>query len=436
MNRVVTNTLFLMAVCQNSYGASHGSLSNQDISDNAIICMSVGLQASVTGLDDLTLTAVKEDGNAGAIYQQSDTFQLEANGGVRLLASSGPLKYQTHEINVHYLLDGTLYSIATQENQIHSAHHTLTAIAQLGNISSQLAGSYASTLYLTVVPSIGADGGCGQQIVTSPVEESEWAFVAYEDLYPNAGDADYNDFVMAFQSSESYNASGELETINMTYIPVARGAGYNHSAHLNMDGELWNSKNITTVTDEMFAGDAIIKATYTNLSNGTEIEKYYRKDQDVTLFHNTRAALDGMANVYDNGDITEPLWKTELEITLANPDLNMYEQRGEISDDSYRIYLHVDNTNSDIDLYTVNQSDGMIDENGHPFGIIVPDTWQWPLENENINDAYPHFSEYRAWLAGETNELSYEAEHWYLSPATDGSVVSEETVEEILSYGQ
>lgn len=435
MNKVyrVGALCLLITIPVSTLAKSFGSLGAGALDDGAVICMSVGLQASLSGLDDLILSPTGLDGAAGTIYQATDEFFLESNGGVSVMASSNPLSFSGHEINTFYFIDGQLYARSTANNEIHSSNHSLTALAQLGNVSSQLAGSYATTVYLTVLPNLGVDGGCGQQTYTRPVESSNWAFVAYEDLYPNSGDADYNDFVMAFQSTESYNASGGLETINMSFIPVARGAGYNHSAHLDLDGEIWNSKNITTITDEMFAGDAIVKATYTNMSNGTEIEKYYSKDKDVTLFYNTRAALDGFANVYEDADLTSPLWKTDIEISLADPDLNMFLDRGLISDESYRIYLNVKNTNSDIDLYTVNSGDGMIDANGYPFGLVVPDSWRWPLEGVNMDSAYPLFAEYRAWLAGESEELSYEAEHWYLSPTTtDGLLIDQSKVDAIL----
>lgn len=436
-NKLAVLTFFSLSPFSQA-NQSFGNLESNNIDDDAIVCMTIGLQASVNGLDNLALTATGIDGAAGTVYQSTDEFNLESNGGVTLMASSNPMAYAGHEINTFYLIDGQLHSYSTENNEIHSSSHSFTGLAQLGNISSQLAGEYTTTVFLTVVPNLGVDGGCGQQSFTRPVESSNWAFIAYEDLYPNPGDADYNDFVMAFQSTESYNASGELETINMSFLPVARGAGYNHSAHLDLNGEIWNSHNVTTVTDEMFNGDAVIKATYTNMENGEEIEKYYTKDKrDVTLFYNTMATLDGFANVYDNDVLTSPLWKTDVEISLANPELNLLDDRGQVEDDSYRIYLNVKNTNKDIDLYTVNQSDGMIDSNGYPFGLIVPDSWQWPLERQNIDDAYPLFEEYRAWLSGESEELSYAAEHWYLSPTTtEGIIVDDEKVEAILNSAE
>ena len=49
------------------------------------------------------------------------------------------------------------------------------------------------------------------------------------------------------------------------------------------------------------------------------------------------------------------------------------------------------------------------------------------------DDVYPLFQEYRSWLAGDSEELSYAAEYWYLSSTTtDGIIVSEEKIESIL----
>lgn len=55
----------------------------------------------------------------------------------------------------------------------------------------------------------------------------------------------------------------------------------------------------------------------------------------------------------------------------------------------------------------------MIDQNGYPFGILVPENWAWMLEREHIEDAYPCFAEYRRFLNGESDVLSVEAANWF-----------------------
>jgi len=79
----------------------------------------------------------------------------------------------------------------------------------------------------------------------------------------------------------------------------------------------------------------------------------------------------------------------------------------------------VKNTSNDIDIASVNGADGMIDENGYPFGLVVPEEWAWPLEGVDINEVYPYFAEYRQWLNGEITSPSDEALHWYDYPADD-----------------
>ncbi|MCF6282598.1 MAG: hypothetical protein L3J28_10410 [Candidatus Polarisedimenticolaceae bacterium] len=39
-------------------------------------------------------------------------------------------------------------------------------------------------------------------------------------------------------------------------------------------------------------------------------------------------------------------------------------------------------------------------------------------ERVDINEAYPLFSDYRAWLSGESGSLSEMAAHWYDYPAS------------------
>jgi hypothetical protein len=70
-----------------------------------------------------------------------------------------------------------------------------------------------------------------------------------------------------------------------------------------------------------------------------------------------------------------------------------------------------------IDLGVINPCDGMLDENGNPFGLMVPTTWGWPLERNSINDAYFYFGEYTDYLNGKTDTINAEAQNGYNLPA-------------------
>lgn len=410
----------LVLTCPLAVGSSFGNLQQSSIQDEAIICMAIGVHASLSGLDDMFLLPIDTDGTAGALYSGSDKFMVESNDSLVITASGSNLQNGEDQVATWFFVDGQLGGNYQGENNPGQQEHELTIMAQLANISSQQSGFYQTSVTLTLQPDLGANDGCGAQQLTFPVNNSDaTAYMAWEDLYPYAGDADYNDFVMSYQATESFNASGGLESISLLFNPEARGAGYNHSVWLDMDGLVNGSKNIEFESEPLFYGDALIKVSYTNIENGNVVYRYFDKEDDVVLFHNTRATLDGFANVYPDGEHIDSKWKTSVEITLSDPSLNLLSDRGPISESSYRVYLSVMQTNKEIDLAAVNSEDGMIDSNGYPFGIVVPDNWQWPNERIQIDDAYPHFSEYRAWLAGETDTLSPEAEFWYTAPSTD-----------------
>ncbi|XOV86865.1 MAG: LruC domain-containing protein [Pseudomonadota bacterium] len=413
---------FLLLFSRPVHAASYGAPAGGAVQDNAIVCVSIGAYAELTGLDDFRLTASGTSGAAGTEYHGSDQFHLNSNVPVRIVIEALPLSNGEFSIDTTAMIDDFVQFFDTEGDAGHDGEHELSVRGRLGAISSQLAGNYQTTITLTVLPLAGGGAGCGEVSLTFPGEaNANYAVLAFEDLYPRAGDADYNDFVVRYSVTENYNATGGLETIEMNFTPIARGAGYNHALMLDLDGVIKNTRNAFTEVDAPFVGDAQIKLTYTNLTNNTEKVKYFGVDDDIPIFHNTRSTLEGYANVYDNGEFVAPKTETKIEITLANPELNALSEAHEITMDKYRVFLDVMNTNNDIDLANVNPNDGMIDANGYPFGIVVPDDWAWMLESHSIDEAYPYFDEYRQFLAGEVEELSPEAENWFSAVDTNSN---------------
>jgi LruC domain-containing protein len=432
------NTQFswLLLICPGiSLAGGFGDPSQTPLSDTATICLEVNTSAELSGLDDITLVPESSDGAAGAIYRGSDEFLLSSNAPVRVIIDAPALTQGDYRVEMRAELDGVTRFFDTPEDGPHQQTHTLSVSGVLGAVSSQLAGHYESTLVLTVVPQVGGEAGCGEVTLKLGGDtQAEYAVLAFEDLYPNAGDADYNDFVVRYSVEEHYNTSGQLEKVDMTYTPVARGAGYNHALRLDLDGVISKTNNAFAQTQAPFEGDATVVVTYTNLDNGNESTKYYESDDDITIFHNTRSTLSGFANVYSDEPFTAPSQQTTVEIYLDSPELNLLSDVHEVATDKYRVYLDVLSTNNDIDLAVINPDDGMIDENGYPFGIVVADDWAWMLEYQNIESAYPYFAEYRDYLDGNIAELSPEAENWFNAGYTNvETTIDLEAFDEFLS---
>lgn len=411
----------LSIAAMNVDAASYGAPESTPLKSDATICMNIGAQASLTELDDFRLEALTTDGPAGSIYEGAEVFQLDSNAPVRVIIDGEMMSNGEDTINTMYRIDDARDYYDTASEGIHSSTHTLMAQAQLGRISQQKSGDYSATVVLTVTPQIGGLGGCGEFTSTLNTVDG-WSTLAFEDLYPRKGDGDYNDMVVKYHIEENYNPQGELENVSLKFEPLARGAGYVHSLNLSLDGELDSSRNVDTVTNEAFAGDALISVTYT--TPGNEGQTFYNLDKsdDISLFKNTLASLERFANVYERGEWVEPKFTAQVDITLANPELNLYADRGEDALLWYRPFLSVKNTKQDIDLAEINPYDGMIDENGNPFGLLVPANWEWPLEGVSINDAYPYYGEYTDYLNGKTDTLSDEANQWYNYPA-DASLI-------------
>src|SRR5690606_19731634 len=58
--------------------------------------------------------------------------------------------------------------------------------------------------------------------------------VAFEDLFPKQGDADFNDFVVRTVHEEDLDGLGRIARIRGSYTHMAKGAGYNHTLHVNI----------------------------------------------------------------------------------------------------------------------------------------------------------------------------------------------------------
>ena len=118
--------------------------------DSATVSMSIGLYASLTGLDDFTLTTSDADGSAGAVYAGSDSFNLESNGQVRVSLAGSDLSAGLDSVDTTFSMDGEGTTSDTTSSSVHNASHSVSAQATLGDISSQQAGAYSSVITLTV----------------------------------------------------------------------------------------------------------------------------------------------------------------------------------------------------------------------------------------------------------------------------------------------
>ena len=115
------------------------------------VTMNVGLYASIQNLTDFTLHTSNVDGQQGASYIGSGSFNLESNGPVKVTLTGTPLTNGSDTLTTVFLLDAsTTLTFNTAAGMPHSGTHTVGVEAVLGNTYDQSAGAYAGSLTITV----------------------------------------------------------------------------------------------------------------------------------------------------------------------------------------------------------------------------------------------------------------------------------------------
>lgn len=222
--------------------------------------------------------------------------------------------------------------------------------------------------------------------------------IAFEDLFPNQGDADFNDYVIQAVHEEDLDSSGQITRVRASYTHVAKGAGYNHTLHMNL------ADTGGSVTIRRFSPDNI------EISNVTKAVTQLRAI-DLLPASNTTIAQSNTSpgQTFQAGD------RFEIEIVPDQPI-----SRLAVGAAPYDLYLYVINTKKEIHFagkyFNADGSDRFLDPTGFPWALKVPGNFSWMFERGNIHQAYDFFE---PWY----RSAGLEHRNWYDFP-TAGKVVS------------
>lgn len=215
--------------------------------------------------------------------------------------------------------------------------------------------------------------------------------ISFEDLYPNQGDADFNDYSIRVRYEEDLNAKGEVARIRGYYQHVAKGAGYNHILRLNLPDVTANYTlkrytaqdvlELQTSGTGAFQGIEILPASNTTLAQSNTAS-----GQTFTL--GKKADFEAV--------LTNPISKTTLG---AVP---------------YDLYLYVLNTKYEIHFAgkykKADGTDQYLDANGFPWAVMILGNWKWPYEKVDVRKSY---SQFKPWYESKgTTNLD-----WYNFPS-------------------
>ncbi|TGK10605.1 LruC domain-containing protein [Leptospira selangorensis] len=242
--------------------------------------------------------------------------------------------------------------------------------------------------------------------------------VAYEDLYPSPGDADFNDYVIQFKNEEDLNSSGKIVRLRGKYQHVAKGAGYKHQLYIKLPVDVGASitYNLTQANGKVEVATNTVNVTAASLKSGYQI------------FEDSNKTIRGQ-NAHP-GDVFKPGFIATVEIVFNAP-----VERSKLGSFPYDLYAYVINTKQEIHfpgLYKNNNgTDKYLDITGFPWAILVPGAWKYPYENYDIRKpSETGYSEFNLWVSSGGKEYKT----WYYDVTNESKVFPVPSDSSLLGY--
>jgi len=192
--------------------------------------------------------------------------------------------------------------------------------------------------------------------------------LAFEDLFPGKGDADFNDAVIKLSIEERINADNKIAYIKIGAQPLASGAGYNSIFGIYAAGKKY----------------VLIDNIKKSLNNN-----WNTKPGDRKCVPGTYSFVEIIP--------TTPLDRADM-IMPYDPYLVPNGASKKSTDEIHLSFVKSKYTGKKLDT------------DGFPWAIVVPGNWYWPLEGKSgIFNAYPQF---KTWYQSSGKE----AGDWYMNP--------------------
>ena len=243
--------------------------------------------------------------------------------------------------------------------------------------------------------------------------KDQFYVVAYEDQFPKRGDYDFNDLVVGYRVFFELDAQGRATGGGAEGYLVARGGGFNHDWHLRLglpSGASGRGALSVFLPDQLHTAAGYPQALA------------FTGSLDVEIFADTASLwmADGYQFVNTLKEQSTLLrgHRFSLEFTLDSAIA-----AGNLPAAPFDPYLFVHNTGYEIHLpgkavvlgSSKNVRDGLTSFNdaaGYPFALIMPETWEVPIEFNDLGLAYPDFIEF-------VRNTGAQGVGWYDRPANN-----------------
>jgi LruC domain-containing protein len=248
-------------------------------------------------------------------------------------------------------------------------------------------------------------------------ELSQYATIAFEDLWPSRGDYDFNDLIVAFWGTTVTNSENMLVDINFSFKVLAVGAGLNN-------GFAFQLENITPDMVDSVSGAVLQQGYTTLLESGLEAEQskavviVTESMNDViqrpegaffnTVPGNPKGTSDTINIVMT---FTQPIDRSLFNLESFNPFIIKNQNReveihlpGKPPTDlmNFDLFATLDDASNPVaGIYYVTTTN-------LPWGLFILEPFDYPIEGLQIIEAYNFFNN---WAESGGNIYS----DWYLN---------------------
>jgi len=241
--------------------------------------------------------------------------------------------------------------------------------------------------------------------------------LAYEDLWPSQGDYDFNDMVLDYEIDHILNGNNLLVDIEADWTIKAVGAGFQNGFGVEFDG--LSPSAITNIS-----GVNLQEGIVANNSNGTESNQSSATAIFFeNVFNHIQSSGGNFINTVPENPFTSPVTlSSTISFTSPIPQDNVGFPPYDAfifanGDRSKEIHLPSETPTDLADTTLFNTSSDATNplnnyyyktENGLPWAINIPESFDHPIELSPINEAYLNFAIW-ATSGGDLNT------DWYLN---------------------
>lgn len=205
--------------------------------------------------------------------------------------------------------------------------------------------------------------------------------IAFEDLWPSAGDYDFNDMALNYQAIAVLNAQNLAVQIDFICRVKSNGAGFTNGLGFELKGV--SPSLVESVTGTVYTENFINLNT-----NGTEANQ----ENAVIIFSDNIDNLTAERTI--SVKFTQPITTSVLGVAPFNPFIIVNKDREKEVHLPYETITSLGRSSFNVSGVNRDPDGNFISSNGLPWAISIVHDFKVPRENNSIIDAYNYFSDW------------------------------------------